>query len=147
MSTPELFPFLLAFFKHARPIAAFTASAFNSISFLLLRVPDRPGGLLLIQILNYEDILATGKRHWPVNVRPGDGAKEIVFLRLISAGDAGRVLFFPPTLELDPDADEPLSLTMSRRVELRAWPRRSPPQASRPSSTVIWLVERSFSRT
>lgn len=83
----------------------------------------RPGGLLLIQILNYEGILATGKRHLPVNVRPGDDGKEIVFLRLISPGTAGRVVFFPATLELDPDADEPLSITMSRRVELRAWTR------------------------
>ena len=82
-----------------------------------------PGGLLLIQILNYEGILATGKRHLPVNVRPGDDGKEIVFLRLISPGTAGRVVFFPATLELDPVADEPLSITMSRRVELRAWSR------------------------
>ena len=82
-----------------------------------------PGGLLLIQLLNYEGILATGKRHLPVNVRPGDEGKEIVFLRLISPGKAGRMLFFPATLELDPDADEPLSMTMSRRVEVRAWTR------------------------
>jgi len=46
-----------------------------------------------------------------------------VFLRLISPGTAGRVVFFPATLELDPVADEPLSITMSRRVELRAWSR------------------------
>ena len=83
----------------------------------------QPGGLLLIQLLNYEGMLATGKRHLPVNVRPGDDGKEIVFLRLISPSTAGRVLFFPATLELDPNAEEPLSLMMSRRVEVRAWTR------------------------
>ena len=81
------------------------------------------GGLLVIQLLNYEGILATGKRYLPVNVRPGDDGKEIVFLRLMSPAEHGRVLFFPATLELDPDAEEPLTVTMSRRVELRAWTR------------------------
>ena len=95
-------------------LVRFLASAHNVL---------RPGGLLLIQILNYEGMLATGKRHLPVNVRPGDDGKEIVFLRLISPGTAGRVVFFPATLELDPNADGPLSVTMSRRVELRAWSR------------------------
>ena len=82
-----------------------------------------PGGLLVIQLLNYEGILATGKRSLPVNLRPGDDGKEIVFLRLMSPAEHGRVLFFPATLELDPDAEEPLTVTMSRRVELRAWTR------------------------
>ena len=82
-----------------------------------------PGGLLLIQMLNYEGILATERRHLPVNVRPGDHGKEIVFLRLMSPVDAGRVLFFPATLELDPDAEEPLTVTSSRRVEVRTWTR------------------------
>ncbi len=82
-----------------------------------------PGGLLLIQLLNYEGILATGKRYLPVNLRPGDDGKEIVFLRLMSPAEDGRLLFFPATLELDPDAEEPLRVTMSRRVELRAWTR------------------------
>ena len=82
-----------------------------------------PGGLLLIQILNYEGILATGKRNLPVNVRPGDDGKEIVFLRLMSPAEDGRVLFFPTTLELDPEAEEPVTVKMSRRVEVRAWTR------------------------
>ncbi|HIE94822.1 MAG TPA: class I SAM-dependent methyltransferase [Acidobacteria bacterium] len=83
----------------------------------------RPGGLLLIQLLNYEGFLTTGQRALPVNVRPGDDGREIVFLRLMSPADDGRVLFFPATLELDPEADTPLTVTMSRRVELRAWTR------------------------
>ena len=95
-------------------LATFLASAHD----LLL-----PGGQLLIQILNYEGILSTGKRSLPVNVRPGDSGKEIVFLRLMSPAGPGRVLFFPATLELDPDAEEPLAVTMSRRIEVRAWTR------------------------
>lgn len=82
-----------------------------------------PGGLLLIQMLNYEGLLATGKRALPVNVRPGEDGRGIVFLRLMSPADDGRVLFFPATLELDPEADEPITVTTSRRVELRAWSR------------------------
>ena len=82
-----------------------------------------PGGLLVIQILNYEGMRATGRRYLPVNLRPGDDGKEIVFLRLMSPAENGRVLFFPATLELDPDAEEPLTVRMSRRVELRAWTR------------------------
>ncbi len=82
-----------------------------------------PGGLFLIQILNYEGILATGKRTLPVNVRPGDDGKEIVFLRLMSTVENGRVLFFPTTLELDPEAKQPLTVKMSRRVDVRAWTR------------------------
>ncbi len=82
-----------------------------------------PGGLLLIQLLNYEGILATEKRALPVNLRPGEDGKEIVYLRLMSPAEEGRILFFPATLELDPEADEPLTVTTSRRVELRAWTR------------------------
>lgn len=95
-------------------LARFLASAHD----LLL-----PGGQLLIQILNYEGILSMGKRSLPVNVRPGDAGKEIVFLRLMSPAGSGRVLFFPTTLELDLDAEEPLTVTMSRRDEVRAWTR------------------------
>jgi len=85
-----------------------------------------PGGAFLIQILDYEGVLATGKRHLPINFRPGDDGNEIVFLRLMKDAGRGRIHFFPTTLELDADDDEqPLRLIQSRRVELRAWDRRS----------------------
>jgi SAM-dependent methyltransferase len=80
-----------------------------------------PGGLLLVQILNYARIMARGERHLPVNFRPGDEGQEIVFLRLMSPAEDGRMLFFPTTLALDPDAEEPVSVKASRCVELRAW--------------------------
>jgi len=90
-----------------------------------------PGGLLLVQILNYHRILARGERHLPLDFRPGDApaearddhlAPEIVFLRLLRPAPGGRVLFFPTTLVVDPaDEEHPVRVDHSRRVELRAW--------------------------
>ncbi len=83
-----------------------------------------PGGILLIQLLNYEPVLSGRRRTLPVNVRPGDDGKEIVFVRVMSVGAPGRVLFFPSTFELDPESeDEPVTVMSTRRVDLRAWTR------------------------
>ncbi len=84
-----------------------------------------PGGTLLVQLVNYEGILASGRRHLPINVRPGENdGTEVVFLRLLRDAGDGRMLFFPTTLELvADDEDEPVRLVRSRRVELRAWTR------------------------
>jgi glycine/sarcosine N-methyltransferase len=79
------------------------------------------GGVLLLQILNYERILAQGIRALPVNVRPGEAGDEIVFLRLMRPAEGGRILFFPTTLTLDAASEEPVAVRTSRRVELRAW--------------------------
>jgi SAM-dependent methyltransferase len=81
----------------------------------------RPRGEFLVQVVNYERILAEGVRALPVNVRQGGDGGEIVFLRLLKPAPAGRILFFPTTLVLDPDAEQPVSVKQSRRVELRAW--------------------------
>ncbi len=81
----------------------------------------RPGGALLIQMLNYARILAGGIRHLPVNVREDEDGGEIVFLRILTPAEDGRILFFPTTLALDPDAEEPITVKTTRRVELRAW--------------------------
>lgn len=80
-----------------------------------------PGGRALVQILNYRRILEEGVRALPVNLRPGDAGEEIVFLRLMKPLERGRLLFFPTTLSLKHDAETPLSVVSSRRVELRAW--------------------------
>ncbi len=83
----------------------------------------KPGGRLLIQVLNYEMHRARNTRHLPLNFRPGDDG-EIVFVRLLEFRDDGRVLFFPTTLSLKPGDDEnPVTLERSRRVELMAWTR------------------------
>ncbi|NNM32311.1 MAG: class I SAM-dependent methyltransferase [Gemmatimonadetes bacterium] len=80
-----------------------------------------PGGRFLIQLLNYDRILSQGIRHLPLNFRPGEAEEEIVFLRLMKPASDGRVLFFPTTLSLDPTSDEPVAVSGSKRVELRAW--------------------------
>lgn len=80
-----------------------------------------PGGRLLVQLLNYARILSQGIRHLPLNFRPGEAEEEIVFLRLMKPASDGRILFFPTTLSLDPSSDEPVAVSGSKRVELRAW--------------------------
>jgi SAM-dependent methyltransferase len=80
-----------------------------------------PGGHFLLQILNYVRLLEGGVRHLPVNIREGEGDEEIVFLRLMKAQPEGRMLFFPTTLTLHADAEEPVAVKTTRRVPLRAW--------------------------
>lgn len=82
-----------------------------------------PGGVLLLQVLNYARIRERGLRHLPVNVRPGEGEKEVVFLRLLKVLDEERIGFFPTTLELDAGAEDPVRLERSKKVVLRTWTR------------------------
>lgn len=79
-----------------------------------------PGSSLLLQLINYERVLATGQRHLPLNFRAGDG-EETIFLRLMTPGEDGTVLFFPTSLCLRPDRDPPVEIVSSRQVELHGW--------------------------
>lgn len=82
----------------------------------------RPGGLLLLQALNYERIVAGGVRALPVNVAEGElPGEEIVFVRLMRPVSPTRMLFFPTTLSLRPEAEPPVAVKASHRVELRPW--------------------------
>lgn len=82
----------------------------------------RPGSPVVIQILNYDRIEAKGERNLPLNFRPDpDTGGTIVFVRIIEMLDDGMILFFPSTLLLHPERDEPLELVASKRVELRGW--------------------------
>jgi SAM-dependent methyltransferase len=83
------------------------------------------GAQILLQMLNYQRMVAQKERALPVNFRANpDGAGEIVFLRVMTLPDAERhVRFFPTTLRLDPDAEEPVSVIATKKVELRAWDR------------------------
>lgn len=81
-----------------------------------------PGGALVLQSLNYAKLLGEDVSVLPVNVRPGESPRErIVFVRLMAGAPGGEVLFFPTTLTLDLDAEEPITVHATRRVPLRAW--------------------------
>jgi hypothetical protein len=79
-----------------------------------------PGAPVLLQILNYDRIISRGERFLPLNFRPDDEG-EIIFLRLMRPNPDGRVLFFPSTLLLTDDEDEPLRVVSSKRVPIRGW--------------------------
>lgn len=81
-----------------------------------------PGGLFIVQILNYDKILTTGQQVLPVNVRRGEG-EHVVFLRLMDPRPDGMVIFTPSTLRYRPDSDPPLEVVVSRNVLLRGWTR------------------------
>jgi glycine/sarcosine N-methyltransferase len=82
----------------------------------------RPGGLFLLQVVNYRRILDAGVRHLPLSFAAGEHeGEEIVFLRLLRPAGPERLLFFPTTLLLDPRAEEPVQVKVSHRVELRPW--------------------------
>jgi glycine/sarcosine N-methyltransferase len=79
-----------------------------------------PGAPVLLQILNYDRIITKGERHLPLNFRPDDEG-EIVFLRLMRPSPDGSVIFFPSTLLLTDDEEEPLKVVSSKRVPIRGW--------------------------
>ncbi len=85
-----------------------------------IRTMLRSGGLFLLQLLNYRRILDGPVRHLPLNFREQEEG-EIVFVRLMQEVSEERILFFPTTLLLDPDADPPVTVQRSRKVELRPW--------------------------
>nr|WP_306672098.1 class I SAM-dependent methyltransferase [Geothrix sp. SG10] len=82
-----------------------------------------PGGVFLLQILNYDRILDRGERTFPVLVRPGEDGTETVFLRLMTPHADGRVTFTPANLCWRPGAEPPLELVSAEEVQLRGWRR------------------------
>ena len=87
-----------------------------------LRALLLPGGRLVLQLLNYEKIFATGQRHLPLTLRPAaDGT--LVFVRLMDLRPRGDVIFAPVVLRYRPDADPPVVLEASERVEVHGWTR------------------------
>jgi len=79
-----------------------------------------PGAPILIQCLNYDRIFTRQERSLPINFRHDDEG-EIVFLRLMDLRDDGTVGFFPSTLLFEPEADPPLTVKATKRVELCGW--------------------------
>jgi SAM-dependent methyltransferase len=87
-----------------------------------LRARLLPGGVFVLQLLNYEKIFAIGQRHLPLTLRPGE-AGSLVFVRLMDLRPGGDVIFAPAVLGFQPDADPPVTLRASERVEVHGWTR------------------------
>lgn len=83
-----------------------------------------PGAPLLLQLLNYDRILARGERTFPVVLRPGEGeGGDTVFLRLMTHHGNGRLTFTPAHLRYRPGTATPLELVAAHGVALRGWRR------------------------
>lgn len=81
-----------------------------------------PGGVFLLQILNYERIFEKKLRHLPINfIQGSEEGTETIFLRLMEPLGGGRVRFCPTALKYCPGAEEPLVVENSRVVELKGW--------------------------
>jgi SAM-dependent methyltransferase len=88
-----------------------------------LRARLAPGGVFVLQVLNYEKVFARGQRYLPPTFRR-EGEHELVFLRLMDPQPDGRtVIFCPSTFRYCAAADPPLEIVASRRVVLRGWRR------------------------
>jgi SAM-dependent methyltransferase len=87
-----------------------------------LRAHLLPGGVFVLQLLNYEKIFSTGQRHLPLTLRPVDGG-SLVFVRLMDLRPGGEVIFAPTVLEFRPEANQPVTLRASERVEVHGWTR------------------------
>ncbi len=83
------------------------------------------GAALVLQILNYGKIFERKQRFLPLNFREGAApGEEVVFLRVMTLGEDGSLVFTPSTLRLRPDGDPPLEVVSSRNVRLRGWRRQ-----------------------
>ena len=76
-----------------------------------------PGAPAIVQLLNYDRIEAKKERALPIAFMP----EGIVFLRAMEMREGGRVIFMPTILRMDPDAEPPMQLVASQRVEIRGW--------------------------
>lgn len=85
-----------------------------------LRARLLPGGVLAMQLLNYEKILSSGQRHLPLTLRPTDNG-TLVFLRLMDPRPGGDLVFTPTVLRYRPDGDPMIAIEGSERVEVHGW--------------------------
>jgi hypothetical protein len=92
-----------------------------------------PGAPFVLQFLNYERFEVKGEKALPVTFLPDpdDPAGTIVFLRTMERREGGRVIFMPTVLRQRPDAEPPVELIASQRVEIRGWREREVAQAFR----------------
>ncbi len=81
-----------------------------------------PGAPFLLQLLNYDRILARGERTFPVVLRSGEDG-DTVFLRLMTHHGEGRLTFTPARLTYRPGTAAPLEVAAAHDVSLRGWRR------------------------
>lgn len=81
------------------------------------------GAPFIAQWINYERIEAKKERALPLTflADPDNPGATIVFLRTMELLPEGRVIFMPTTLRQRIDAEEPIELVATRRVEIRGW--------------------------
>ena len=84
-----------------------------------------PGGLFLLQMINYDRIEQKKERALPLSFLkdPDDPQATIVFMRTMELLPDGRVIFMPTSLRQRSDLDPPLQVVTSHRVEIRGWRR------------------------
>jgi SAM-dependent methyltransferase len=82
-----------------------------------------PGGVFLLQTLNYDRILDRHERALPAVVLPGEDGDETVFLRLMTAREGGGLSFTPVRLRWHAGATPPVEVVSAEEVQLRAWRR------------------------
>ena len=80
-----------------------------------------PGGVLVVQVLNYDRIFSRSVRYLPPTIRTADEG-EIVFLRILDPRPDGRtVIFTPSILRYRSSGASPMELVASERLVLRGW--------------------------
>ncbi len=85
-----------------------------------------PGGVFLLQMLNYERILGVPVRALPVNVRPlppEEGPGDLVFVRVFTPRDDGTVAFHPITLTVRPGHEPPVEVRAAKEGTHHPWKR------------------------
>lgn len=88
-----------------------------------LRAVVVEGGVVVLQLLNYDRIEAKRERALPLSFLPDPDHPDatIVFLRAMELRPERRVTFMPTILRMRPDAEPPMELVASQRVEIRGW--------------------------
>lgn len=86
----------------------------------------QPGGVFLLQMLNYERILGVPVRALPVNVRPlppEEGPGDTVWVRILSPRDDGTIAFYPITLVIRPGREGLVEVRDTREGTHHPWTR------------------------
>lgn len=96
----------------------------ESVSRMLVGLKRRllPGAPLVLQLLNYEPVLAGGQRALPVRFIDGPGG-ELILVRLVEGRADGIVLHTTSALRHRPGEEPPLEVVATHQSQLRGWRR------------------------